>query len=180
MILEAFEKVLASKWGEFLVPEMEEEGNNPEIHPVAMAFMALEQSSDDIRDGEVAITPRLEKHWRVLEQEYSISRRAAEVLMILARKYPSVVRIRGNDSKVTSIGFRWFESGLEELTDAGVLDKTEEEGLVEYELSHDLLASAVFGKNFTELWKETQGLRATRRLLEAYETSDGTDDGQPT
>lgn len=164
MILEAFEKVLASKWGEFLVPDTDEEGNERTNHPVALAFMALEQNSDEVHGDEVTITPGLEKHWQVLEKEYSISRRAAEVLMILARKYPSVVKVKAPCDELGQIDFREFEAGLEELADAGVLNKTEKNGYMEYELSHDLLASVIFGRNFSQSWKETQSARKSREF----------------
>lgn len=165
MILEAFENVLASKWGEFLIPDTDEEENKPVTHPVALAIMALEKDSDNVHDGEVAITPGLDKYWQVLEKEYSISRRAAEVLMILARKYPSVVKVKAQCKEQRQVNFREFEAGLEELADAGVLDKTEKDEFIEYELSHDLLASVIFECNFSELWKETQSARKTRKLL---------------
>lgn len=165
MILEAFEKVLASKWGEFLVPDTDEGENERMTHTVALAFMALEQNSDNVLDGEVTVKPGLEKHWQVLEEEYSISRKAAEVLMILARKYPSVVKVKVPCEDQKQINFREFEAGLEELADAGVLDKTEKDEYVEYELSHDLLASVIFECSFSELWKETQSTRKTRYLL---------------
>lgn len=164
MILEAFEKVLASKWGEFLVSDTEEE-NERTTHPVALAYMALEQNSDNVHDGEVIITPGLEIHWQVLEKEYSISRRAAEVLMILARKYPSVVKVKASDEGHRQFDLHEFEAGLDELADAGVLDKSENDGYLEYELSHDLLASVIFECSYSELWEDTQSARKSRNLL---------------
>lgn len=167
MILEEFEKVLASKWEEYIIHEEPEDERKPRTHPVPVAFMVLEKISDDVIDGEVVINNENDKYWQVLEREYSISRHAAEVLMILARKYPSVVKINHNN-RDNSAGRKVFEDGLIELATAGVLDKRNNNGHIEYELSHDLLASVVFEENFSELWKETQSLRSIAKMWRSF------------
>lgn len=175
MILNEFEKMMSRKWEEFILWDSTEKKRLFYSRPLPLAFMELESAGVRDRSGEVVINSELEKHWNVIMQEYSISRQAAEVLMFIARRYPTVVKLKVRPDKVNR-DYQIIKEGLDELTNAGVVDKKSTEAIEDYELSHDLLASVVFGRNFAQMWKETQRLRSTRRLLEEYKSSHQSDD----
>lgn len=162
MIIKEFELKLASRWGEYLLFETLEAARKPRTNPVSVAFRILENAADVVTYGEVIVDGGLEQYWRVLEKEYSVSRMAVNALMILARKYPSVEKVK-DDGKTRNLDSRLFEKCLEELTRAGVLDSTRKDDGIEYELSHDLLSSVVFEKNFAEMWKKTRLARLKRK-----------------
>ena len=164
MIIKEFELKLASRWGEFRLFDTFEAARKPRTNPVSVAFASLENAEDRVDDGKVIVDESLEKHWQVLEKEYSISRTAAGVLMILARKFPAFLNVKmGDYRKTRSIDFQVFDDGLEELTKAGVLDKTRKADCIEYELSHDLLSSVVFEKSFAEMRNKTQEARSKEK-----------------
>ena len=157
MIIKEFEKALEQDWGEFVIDDDFEEGlgeefqeggtaaERPARRPVAEAFTALEEC------------------WRVLEEEYSISRGAAVVLMVLAGRFPAAVMVKRPGGG--SAEYRQFTAGLRELVAAGVLTERKAADGDVYELSHDLLASAAFGEDFAALRAETLSYRASAALL---------------
>lgn len=164
MIIKEFELKLASRWGEFRLFDTFEAARKPRTNPVSVAFAILENAEDRVDDGKVIVDESLEKHWQVLEKEYSISRTAAGVLMILARKFPAFLSVKmGDYRKTRNIDFQVFDDGLEELTRAGVLDKTRKADCIEYELSHDLLSSVVFEKSFAEMRNKTQEAQSEKK-----------------
>lgn len=170
MILDAFQKKLSAKWDEFIIWDSMDQKRLFYSRPLPLAFSELEFVEGEGNNGEVVIAPALEKHWEVIMREYSISRNAAEVLLFIARKNTLVIKIN-NTTKNENVNFIVFKDGLDELEKAGVVDIKTIAGTSEYELSHDLLASVVLGKNFERLWEETQCLRIRRKHMDKFKSS---------
>lgn len=168
MILNEFEKEFSSKWGEFKIWESAKQKKEFYSQPLPLAFAELDAVGIRVKGGKVIIDSEMEKHWDVIMKEYSISRLAAEVLMYAVRKFPSSVRI-ATGSGHSNLDCDIIKNGLDELTEAGVVDRKRVCAMDNYELSHDLLASVVLGRNFAEMWADTQKLRSTRKLLDNFD-----------
>lgn len=175
MIHKAFQQELSARWEEAVMWDSLDQKQLFTSKPLPLAFSELEYAKDEGDNGEVIIAPELKKHWDVIMREYSISRTAAEVLLFMSRQDPLVIKVR-TTMKQESVNFIVFKEGLDELVNAGVVDIRTTGETCEYKLSHDLLASVVLGRDFGEMWKDTQKLRSTRRLMEEYRSSQQPDD----